>query len=1015
MIHINLVYSQTDDNILKITKLEKELNQAPVSEKAAILNSLSAEYVKFNPRKSKEYAEQALNFSKILKNGMTESEALFNLGESYYALSEYQSSVDNYTKALDYWQLTGNDTMQAKIYKAIGFAFAAGGNYISAKEYLLKALDLETIYNRNQHITTIYFKLGRIFYAESNYQKALYYLKKSLEFVEGPRNSSVIAEINNNLGILFYDLGSYEQALEYYLTGLQTYESINNRQGVANILNNIGIVYYDWGSKEKALEYYQKSMKIEEELQNNQGVADSYNNIGIIYSDWGQNELAIDYYQKAIAIYDEHADNLGKAQALNNMGESYMALNQFEKALEYLLQSLEMEKKFANKPGITQSYLSIAKLYFNMGNIARAEDYNRKSFEMADSLNLSYALMSNYELFYKISSNRKDYKKALDNYIQYSRLNDSIYSKQFVNKLAEIEAKYQIEKEEREKDLMIREFSDKEKEVRTQRIYLIIIFVLMIIFGFLVYYDTQSKIKANNKLKKINEEILSQKEKLTETLENLSKSEMKYKNLVEYSPTGIIYIDIKGKILETNRKILEILGSPNEEATRSINCLTFPPLVEIGFATDIESSIEKGDIIYNEKNYKTKWGKQVSLRYYITPVKNRLGNVANLIINVEDFTSQKKAEQSKIESEQKYRMLVENSLQAMLIIQDGKIIFANSRVEELTNYKISELSGKGKLWLKTLIFREDYRRSIDLMKEAVKETETPVKAELRFIRKDGHTRWVEILGSQVEYLGHLAILVVAIDITERKEAEQVLIESGKQLKKANAMKDKFFSIIAHDLKNPFNAILGFSNLLFEAYDNFDENQRKTFIRNICDASENTFKLLQNLLEWSTTQTGKIEYNPVVLNIKMLTEENIRLFKSNAENKRIKVISNLYENTIVYADENMIKAVIRNLLSNAIKFTGRGGIIEISATNSGDMVEVCIADNGVGIDPRNLKKLFRIDDQFKNPGTENELGSGLGLILCREFVEKNKGEIWAESQPGRGSKFKFKLPAGKPIK
>jgi signal transduction histidine kinase len=292
---------------------------------------------------------------------------------------------------------------------------------------------------------------------------------------------------------------------------------------------------------------------------------------------------------------------------------------------------------------------------------------------------------------------------------------------------------------------------------------------------------------------------------------------------------------------------------------------------------------------------------------------------------------------------------------------------------------------------------------------AARGQKTPTSSQFKYIRKDGKVRWIETLGSIIDYNGNHAVLVVAVDITERKETESILIESEKQLQNVNAMKDKFFSIIAHDLKNPFNAIMGFSNLLFEAYDNFDEKQRKTFIKNICEASEGTYKLLQNLLEWSRTQTGNIDFNPVNVYLNPLIKENISIVKSAVDNKKMKISSSIPPRTRVFADENMIKTVVRNLLSNAIKFTKPGGEINISAVKNEESVEVCVSDTGVGVENKNLKRLFRIDDQYKTLGTNEEQGSGLGLILCKEFVEKNGGQIWAESEYGIGSKFKFTLP------
>ena len=251
--------------------------------------------------------------------------------------------------------------------------------------------------------------------------------------------------------------------------------------------------------------------------------------------------------------------------------------------------------------------------------------------------------------------------------------------------------------------------------------------------------------------------------------------------------------------------------------------------------------------------------------------------------------------------------------------------------------------------------------------------------------------------------------MVGVDITDRKNAELILIKSEIELKNLNAMKDKFFSIVAHDLKNPFNSILGLSNMLYEAYEDFDDVQRKEFLKNIVQSSENTFKLLQNLLEWSRTQTGKIEYSPSTIDISLLINENISIFSSAAKNKNIRILSFVPVNTRVFADENMIKTVIRNLLSNAIKFTKSSGKVEITALPFDNQMKVTISDTGVGIRPEDLERLFRIDDQYKTNGTFEEEGSGLGLILCKELVEKNGGKVWVESELNVGSKFNFSLP------
>jgi signal transduction histidine kinase len=237
------------------------------------------------------------------------------------------------------------------------------------------------------------------------------------------------------------------------------------------------------------------------------------------------------------------------------------------------------------------------------------------------------------------------------------------------------------------------------------------------------------------------------------------------------------------------------------------------------------------------------------------------------------------------------------------------------------------------------------------------------------------------------------------------------------MKELNASKDKFFSIIAHDLKGPFNAIMGFSDILTMEWDEYTEEERRHFIRNINSSAKNTFRLLENLLEWAMTQTGKVLFNPSRIDLSVLANDVVILLREQAEKKQIKVFTAINFNTNVMADENMVRTVFRNIVSNAIKFTSPGGYVRIftkdipPVNDQPAMVEVSVIDNGTGIDRELLPKLFRIDEKIRNQGTSHEKGTGLGLILCRELVEKNKGTIGVQSESGKGSRFYFTLPAG----
>jgi signal transduction histidine kinase len=234
------------------------------------------------------------------------------------------------------------------------------------------------------------------------------------------------------------------------------------------------------------------------------------------------------------------------------------------------------------------------------------------------------------------------------------------------------------------------------------------------------------------------------------------------------------------------------------------------------------------------------------------------------------------------------------------------------------------------------------------------------------------------------------------------------------LQDLNATKDKFFSIISHDLKGPLNSLTSFSGLLINHTDSLSKDEIKMLAKDLDKSLKNLFALLENLLEWSRSQTGKIEFKPEAFDVTALLAENTELLKAQAQNKNI-VLENAYiSEQSVFAHKHSINTVVRNLISNAIKFTPAGGMIKVDLQPKADSVTVTIADNGVGMSKEVMNKLFRIDTKHTTKGTAEEKGTGLGLILCKEFVEKNGGRIWVESEEGKGSVFCFTVPRVKSV-
>lgn len=241
-----------------------------------------------------------------------------------------------------------------------------------------------------------------------------------------------------------------------------------------------------------------------------------------------------------------------------------------------------------------------------------------------------------------------------------------------------------------------------------------------------------------------------------------------------------------------------------------------------------------------------------------------------------------------------------------------------------------------------------------------------------------------------------------------RETQESITRYNEELKQLNATKDKFFSIISHDLKSPFQAFLNLNTFLVQRFDRYSREEIIELITDLGDTATNLFKLLENLLSWSRIQMGKMQFSPDIYPLKQVYSTTLELLTSTAKDKEIEIIDRTANDILVLTDPDMLNTIMRNLVSNAIKFTESGGTITVNAETKGDDVIVSVSDTGVGMTEEERASLFRIDSTHTTPGTRDEKGTGLGLILCKDMVEMHKGSIWVESVPEEGTTFCFSL-------
>ncbi|MFP4527944.1 MAG: ATP-binding protein [Candidatus Kapaibacterium sp.] len=395
-----------------------------------------------------------------------------------------------------------------------------------------------------------------------------------------------------------------------------------------------------------------------------------------------------------------------------------------------------------------------------------------------------------------------------------------------------------------------------------------------------------------------------------------------------------------------------------------------------------------------------------------------------------------------IDNQKKFENIVNAARDAIIFIDtDDVITFWNPASKHTFHYDAEEAIGQNFF---ELLISDEYR--IDLY-QAFQSTKSGNKSilfentlELYAKQKEGDLIPVEmsLTALQVEDKWYACAFVrdvttriiaeeevnklieemqVSKEILEQNANELVylnhkLSESESQLQELNASKDKFFSIIAHDLKGPFQGLLGYSQMLSSDIENLTKEEIADFAKSLNESAEHLFKLLENLLHWSRIQRGVIENNPDHAELIQIVDINIALIYTRAQQKGIELINEVPEALYIYADINMVNTVLRNLLSNAVKFTSEGDKIGVRARElEYQTIEVEVFDTGIGMDKSAREKIFRIDSHHTTPGTNNEQGTGLGLILCKELVEKCRGHIRVDSEPGKGASFRFTLPKG----
>jgi len=562
--------------------------------------------------------------------------------------------------------------------------------------------------------------------------------------------------------------------------------------------------------------------------------------------------------------------------------------------------------------------------------------------------------------------------------------------------------------------------------------------------------------EANSLLEERQEEILQQQEELRTQTEMVIEEKKQLRTLIDNMPDRIYIKDRKSRFIIGNTHVAEIMGASNPEELTGKTDFDFydKTMAEEYYRDEQKIMNENIRIINKEEKGLDPTGKEVIISTTKVPVYDDKGNVIGIVGIGRDIAPQKAFEKKLIEKSehlQEANVLLEERQEEIqqqseeLQTQAEHLITINKELEKLSlvasktdnvivimdkdgNFEWVNTGFEKRYGMKLDTYISKYGRNlrdassntqINEVLDKVIRTRRPDIYEAMSMDADNKPVWSQTTISPVLDDNGNLVWIIAIDsnITGIKLAEQQINVQKKQLeknqdelKKLNATKDKFFSIIAHDLKNPFHSIMGFSDLLTRSYDSIEEDKKREFIQLINDSSTSAYSLLENLLHWARTQTNKIKFNPTEINLSDIITENFQMLSVNAQNKKIDLAGPEVKGITAHADYNMVNTILRNLISNAIKFTSEGGKVTVTVTDKDDRKIISVKDTGIGMSEKDRQKLFKLDEFHTTSGTDGETGTGLGLIVCKEFVKKHGGDLKVDSNEEKGSSFTFDLPA-----
>ena len=916
-------------------------------------------YLEKDPEKSLEYGQKARDGGQRINSKLHRARALEIMGQAQHRLNHYPRARAHLDKAVDIFKELGHTGHLHSSCFHLGKTYYKLGLHRKSDSCYRQALEMARQMDEPEKLGNLYNKMGLNQKKNNAYPQAYRHHQKALEIYQSLNLAEGKANTLNYMGSLHLQRGRYDSARVYYHRSLEIKRRIKDTLGTINTLNNLALVHKNTGQYERAIELPRQAYDLGKTLDRPLIQASILNFIGSVHFKVHQFNQARKHYRQALGLRKNSNDRPSMARSYNNLSLVFRSTEQYDSALVYMKKALEIRKKLANKHLIASSLNNIGSIYWKQGQYDQALRYYLQALEMRNATNDQEGVAASLNNIGMLYQNIYNYEKALNYYQKSLKIKQKLGHKKDIAYTYHIIGNSYYHLDQYRQALNYYHKGLSLREEIGDRLYI-----------------AQSHHNIGRTYARLNES--------GRALEHYQKARELRKKIDDQEGLCSILNDLGNyyrsrqqpdKALNYYRQAIDLAQESGAGYYASL-CSRKAGKIQLAQGQTrqglnlLKGSLEKGEKIPNLeliknasyqlfRHYQQKDRHPTALDYYMQyartkdSLSKRKNNMRILETQMNYELSKKQHEIRKIEDQ-----VDELALEKQL--KEAKLKRQRNLQHLLVVIIALVLLAAGLLWNR-------YR----------------LKKKTSALLED---RYNQI-----------------------KKANEKLSQSEQQLRKANATKDKFFSVIAHDLKNPFNALYGLTDHISKNFAQLSRQELHQYVDLIHESGDQLLQLLENLLHWSRSQRGKIRYNPQPLDLKGIMENTAGLLMINAREKNLSVVQQHHIDSPVYADEEMTTTILRNLLSNAIKFSYSGGQITLRTRQFNGQVQVEVEDQGKGIRQEDQDKLFKVDESFSTHGTSQEKGTGLGLILCAEFVEKQGGKIWVESKENKGSCFKFTLP------